>query len=58
MIGKYGISTVFMFETFWTVEIFPTTLRSSLMGIASLAARIGSALAPVIVDLVRPLVSI
>ncbi|XP_067942897.1 organic cation transporter protein-like [Watersipora subatra] len=51
MIGKAGIACVFLFDYFWSSEVFPTTLRSSLVGLCSLLARIGSILAPIIADL-------
>ncbi|KAF6040829.1 hypothetical protein EB796_000862 [Bugula neritina] len=51
MLGKLGISAVFTFAYFWSMEIYPTTLRSTLIGLSSLAARIGTLLSPVIVDL-------
>ena len=53
MIGKAGIATVFLFDYFWSSEMFPTTLRSSLVGLCSLFARIGSILSPIIADMVR-----
>jgi len=52
MLGKLGISAVFTFAYFWSMEIYPTTLRSTLIGLSSLASRIGILLSPVIVDLV------
>lgn len=52
MVGKAGIATVFLFDYFWSSEVFPSTLRTSLVGLCSLFARIGSILSPVIADLV------
>ena len=52
MIGKFAVSTLFMFNYFWSNELFPTTVRTSLIGVCSVSARIGSTLSPFIVDLV------
>jgi len=52
MIGKIGIATVFSFSYLWCSEFYPSTLRSTLLGLSSLFARVGSILAPIIVDLV------
>ena len=52
MIGKFAVTVVFTFDYFWSSEVFPTTLRSTLVGICSLWARIGMILSPIIVDLV------
>jgi len=52
MVGKFAIAVIFGFDYFWCSEMFPSTLRTSLVGVCSLFARIGSIAAPVIVDLV------
>ena len=52
MLGKFAFASVFIFDYFWSSEVFPTTLRSTLVGICSCFARIGSTLSPIIVDLV------
>jgi len=53
IIGKVGIAIVFNFVYMWCSEFYPSTLRSTLLGLSSLSARVGSVLAPVIVDLVN-----
>ena len=52
MIGKLAVSVLFAFSYFWSSEVFPSTLRTTLVGFCSLMARIGSMAAPAIVDLV------
>jgi len=52
MVGKLAITVVFSFDYFWSSEVFPTTLRATLVGLCSLFARIGVILSPIIVDLV------
>ncbi|KAF6040824.1 Orct [Bugula neritina] len=51
MVGKLAITVVFSFDYFWSSEVFPTTLRATLVGLCSLFARIGVILSPIIVDL-------
>jgi len=46
MVGKLGIATVLAFDYFWSSEMFPSTLRSTLVGFCSLCARVGIILAP------------
>jgi len=53
MIGKIGVATVFSLGYLWCSEFYPSTLRSTLVGLSSLFARVGSVLAPIIVDLVN-----
>jgi len=53
MSGKLAITLVMSFNYFWSIEVFPTTLRTTLVGLCSMLARIGIFLSPVIVDLVR-----
>ena len=55
MIGKLAVSILFAFAYFWSSEVFPSTLRTTLVGFCSLLARIGSMAAPAIVDLVSKL---
>lgn len=45
MIGKFGITGAFGIVFLYAPEIFPTTLRSQAMGIASLFGRLGNVLA-------------
>lgn len=45
MIGKFGITGCFGIVFLYAPEIFPTTLRSQAMGIASLCGRLGNLLA-------------
>ena len=52
MIGKLAVSILFSFAYFWSSEVFPSTLRTTLVGFCSLMARVGSMAAPAIVDLV------
>ncbi|XP_055889980.1 organic cation transporter protein-like isoform X3 [Biomphalaria glabrata] len=51
MIGKFGASAAFAVIYFYTVELFPTVIRNSGLGLSSVMARIGGILAPYIADL-------
>lgn len=46
MAGKMCITAAFSTTYIYTAEIFPTTLRHSLLGFCSMAGRIGSILSP------------
>jgi len=50
-IGKFGISTTFACVYILTSELYPTVIRSSGIGLGSVAARIGSISAPFILKL-------
>ena len=52
MIGKFAVTILLTFDHIWSSEIFPSTLRTTLVGIRSLWARIGMMIAPIIVDMV------
>merc|ERR1712110_1039673 len=51
MTGKFFISGTFALAYLYTAELFPTPVRSVAVGGASTFARIGSASAPYIVDI-------
>ena len=46
LIGKVAISGAFGVVYMFTAEIFPTKLRTSLLGLCSMVGRLGSMLAP------------
>ncbi|KYQ53258.1 Solute carrier family 22 member 4 [Trachymyrmex zeteki] len=46
MVGKLCIAMAFSTTYIFTAELFPTTLRNSLLGFCSMIGRIGSILAP------------
>jgi len=46
MFGKFFASSSFALVYMFTAELFPTTIRSSAVGICSLMARIGGISAP------------
>ena len=52
MVGKLGISASFSAIYIMTVELVPTTMRNFGMGCSSSMARVSSAAAPYIADLV------
>ena len=52
IVGKFGITMGFAIIYIWSAEIFPTSLRTSLMGISSMVGRVGQILAPFIADIV------
>ena len=51
-IGKWTVAAAFLYDYFWSSEVFPSTLRVSLVGISSTCSRIGTLLSPIVVDLV------
>ena len=53
MVGKFGMTIGFCIIYLWSAEIYPTSVRNSMMGLSSTFARIGSLAAPWIADLVR-----
>ena len=52
IVGKFGMTMGFAIIYIWSAEIFPTSLRTSLMGISSMVGRVGQILAPFIADIV------
>nr|XP_022332246.1 organic cation transporter protein-like [Crassostrea virginica] len=46
MVGKFGISAAFGEIFIYTGELFPTVVRSVVMGICSFGARVGSSISP------------
>lgn len=53
MAGKFFASNSFNGIYIWSVEIFPTSTRSEGMGFLQFAARVGSALAPLMVKVLK-----
>ena len=51
LLGRGGVSTAFNVVYLYSAELFPTTVRNSVMGAFSMAARIGSIMAPYTADL-------
>ncbi|CAL1533640.1 unnamed protein product [Lymnaea stagnalis] len=51
MIGKFGITASYAIIYLMAAELFPTVIRNIGMGVASMSARIGGILAPIILDL-------
>jgi len=53
VIGKFFATAVFGIIYIYTVELFPTSVRSAALGFCSTSSRIGGILAPIIADAVR-----
>ncbi|RUS86167.1 hypothetical protein EGW08_006061 [Elysia chlorotica] len=51
MVGKFGITASYGIIYLMAAEIFPTVIRNIGMGVASMSARIGGIVAPLILDL-------
>jgi len=51
MVGKFGMTIGFCIIYLWSAEIYPTSVRNSMMGLSSTFARVGSLAAPWIADL-------
>ena len=52
LMGKFGVSAAFASIYVYTVEIFPTPIRSLALGSCSTIARFGAILSPFVIDLV------
>ena len=52
LVGKFGITVGFAVVYVYAVELFPTVMRNSALGLCSFTGRIGGILAPYIGDLV------
>ncbi|RUS82165.1 hypothetical protein EGW08_010047 [Elysia chlorotica] len=51
LVGKFGITVGFAVVYVYAVELFPTVMRNSALGLCSFTARIGGILAPYVGDL-------
>jgi MFS family permease len=51
MIGKFCVASSYAIIYLYSSELFPTSVRNSLMGSCSMMARIGSMLAPLIISI-------
>ena len=52
MIGKFFASAAYATIYMYSTEMFPTSIRNSCMGACSMMARVGSMVAPQIINLV------
>jgi hypothetical protein len=48
MVGKLGITSAYAIMFVYATELFPTVVRGTAIGLASLIGRFGSALAPIV----------
>ncbi|XP_023568972.1 solute carrier family 22 member 4 isoform X3 [Octodon degus] len=51
MLGKFGVTSAFSMLYVFTAELYPTLVRNMAVGIASMASRVGSIIAPYFVYL-------
>ncbi|KAM5298261.1 solute carrier family 22 member 4 [Ctenodactylus gundi] len=51
MLGKFGVTSAFSMLYVFTAELFPTLVRNMAVGVASMASRVGSIVAPYFVYL-------
>lgn len=51
MLGKFGVTSAFAMLYVFTAELYPTLVRNMAVGIASMASRVGSIIAPYFVYL-------
>ncbi|XP_075852129.1 solute carrier family 22 member 4 [Microcebus murinus] len=51
MLGKFGITAAFSMLYVFTAELYPTPVRNMAVGVASMASRVGSIIAPYFVYL-------
>jgi hypothetical protein len=52
MVGKFGISAAFGEIYIYTGELFPTVVRSFILGFCGIGARLGATMSPYIYDFV------
>lgn len=52
LVGKFAISAAWQCIIVWGNELYPTTLRCTLSSINSVVGKIGSVIAPFLIDLV------
>ncbi|XP_022110861.1 solute carrier family 22 member 20-like [Acanthaster planci] len=53
MVGKFCITATFYIVYLWTGELCPTPVRSVALGLCSMTARVGSIVAPLILNLAK-----
>uniref|UniRef100_A0A3B4AJZ2 Major facilitator superfamily (MFS) profile domain-containing protein n=1 Tax=Periophthalmus magnuspinnatus TaxID=409849 RepID=A0A3B4AJZ2_9GOBI len=58
MLGKFGVTTAFTIIYAFTAELYPTVLRNTALATCSMAARLGSIIAPYFIYLGRFWVSL
>ncbi|KAF6035048.1 Orct [Bugula neritina] len=51
VVGKFGMTVAFCVIYLWSAEMYPTSLRTSLMGLSAMAGRVGQILSPLITDI-------
>lgn len=51
MLGKFGVTSAFAMLYVFTAELYPTLVRNMAVGVASMASRVGSIIAPYFVYL-------
>ena len=54
MVGKLFCTITYFVAYIYTAELFPTVLRASVIGVSSMAGRVGSITSAYIGELVRP----
>lgn len=54
LLGKFGASASFAIVYLYTAELYPTSIRNTAVGMASMIARIGGIAAPFLVGLAHP----
>ena len=57
MMGKFAVAGSFGFVYLYTAELFPTQVRNLGVGVTSIGARIGGILAPMVLLLVRTIIT-
>lgn len=53
IIGKFGVTAAYCLAYIWSAELFPTSLRSTLMGASVMCGGAGQMVAPLVADIVR-----
>ena len=53
MVGRLSVAATWQIMFLWSLELFPTTIRATVLGLSMLVGRLGGSMSPFINNLVR-----